>query len=344
MPRYLPYVARTLSSKYITCALCQYCILELMLEIAPQMGIVCDDPEELRQRMTIYEIEAIDSRYAAERGFSLIYPWGALIPGKPRGATLEDAERIIATEHTTWPVQLILLPPDFREKAEAECPLDSSEPPPPLPYKPILPGLSGVLLCKNFSSCHRPTTTISYRHINYAGPAYVGLHVDAYEGEERNHRALIANLGPADRDHMAIFDPAWERRTMLRDLGSPTVQYKIFEQITARKKGRKKGQPVPDLIGIRLRGRRWDNKIEALAGLAVTEFVHDGKVRYDPAAATWSTSILASVDMDSLGTFESPLAVSASRRLCQRLLPSRETGVRPIPRPTTNNQRPFFPY
>jgi hypothetical protein len=162
--------------------------------------INCQDPELLLGRCMVSGIRVLDPDEAVAQGYK---PHGAIVPTEPREPTEAELLRFIATPDTppSQVMHLRRLPAYLAHyiigQRVARPPLDEAS-----PRIVIAPGVESMYRGVTATTGNQLSTTVDPDMLNpvTGAPSKVGMHLDAYKGEDTSALRLAGiNMGPGRR-------------------------------------------------------------------------------------------------------------------------------------------------
>ncbi len=161
-----------------------------MSEKIRSIGIVCNEPELLRERLLVSGVQILEPTTAQQRSY---LNEATIIPTEPHGPTDEELEFIIATSETDIRIQVCRIPHYIGETALRLYgqPIDQT----------IAPGIHGTYLDTRHDAQDELSVSVDTSKVNSLTnkPPKVGLHIDNWPNADT--QLLIGNLGPGARYH-----------------------------------------------------------------------------------------------------------------------------------------------
>jgi len=190
---------------------------------SPDVGVVCNNPDELSSRLWVSGLQAIPTHEAIRRGFHHREP-GVIIPTRPHRATREQALGLIATGGTTQCMQIVKIPHAAVGNAVGRYRRAPEDPlPNPMHRWPLWQGLKAAVLEAVTCDPCRLNTSVDTR-FPVLGPdgrvakyALVGDHINKWPLDQSTMPYMFINRGPGElqvrltpemsRDRLGVSDP-----------------------------------------------------------------------------------------------------------------------------------------
>lgn len=244
----------------------------------------------------------------ARRNKYVDHSWGVVVPARPRPATLDEVQAIVATEETERKIQLLEMPAELADFALRTCKVRGADEkiPYPFTYEEIIPGFKGQILEMREDQPGALTTSRHDRKIHELSGErrFTGVHIDAYSEAVSTFIAAIKAAKPEKE--------SWRYHLIstLSHLAIEAPAPKLYHQYLAAHIYRARFRPLkerrPFTYWLKQSGPRRNRKgrwvVEVVAGSPAAEFVHDGSLLDSPQALT---TIVGAAEEIVPGTFPS---------------------------------------
>lgn len=225
------------------------------------IGISCSEPDLLRNRLLISNLEILDPSAAQERGYGCRE---VIVPTAPHKPTDDQLEAIIATENTSDLLRLTLLPASIGHTAARLC----QEPDFTMNfenYSDLGEGFIGAPLGYRLDQPGQINVAVDHENLK------VGDHIDNTENSDV--RFAVLNMGPGTRLHRIT--PAFSRDDMDGQRPSPERRHEHMKSLIEAGLS-KRLLAYWILLDAPSVTRNGELMVEAIMPSPVARYLHDG--------------------------------------------------------------------